>query len=86
MFLVTTCEQGYIFCKLMARTLVKKFSGYQGQKKPDHILTLNNASQDFRNLIIQRYFALNDEIVWETIIHRLPELLKLLRVVTEEMS
>lgn len=32
--------------------------------------------KDFRNFIIHEYFGINDEIIWDTIQFRLPELLK----------
>ncbi len=31
--------------------------------------------KDFRNFIIHEYFGINDEIIWDTIQFRLPELL-----------
>ncbi len=31
--------------------------------------------KDFRNFIIHEYFGINDEIIWETIQFRLPDLL-----------
>lgn len=32
--------------------------------------------KDFRNFIIHDYFGINNQIVWDTIIYRLPELLE----------
>jgi len=34
--------------------------------------------KDFRNFIIHEYFGINNQIVYDTIQHRLPELLKLI--------
>lgn len=40
--------------------------------------------KDFRNFIIHEYFGINNEIVWDTILLRLPELLNLLRSINQK--
>lgn len=41
--------------------------------------------KDFRNFIIHEYFGINNQIVWDTIQFRLPELLqKISRLIKEE--
>lgn len=40
--------------------------------------------KDFRNFIIHDYFGINQDIIWETVQYRLPELLKQINFLLKE--
>ncbi len=58
--------------------------GEAASRIPEVFKTINpevewRVIKDFRNFIIHDYFGINNEIVWDTIQLRLPELLNMLR-------
>jgi uncharacterized protein with HEPN domain len=42
--------------------------------------------KDFRNFIIHDYFGINDQILWDTIQYRLPDLLKEITILSEKIA
>lgn len=63
--------------------------GEAASRIPDDFKTANpevewRIIKDFRNFIIHEYFGINNEIVWDTIQLRLPELLILFRSLNQK--
>lgn len=54
--------------------------------KADHPSIEWRIIKDFRNLIIHEYFGINNQIVWDTIQLRLPDLLERIRVLIKEQQ
>ncbi len=62
--------------------------GEAASRAPENYKLTNNQIEwrilkDFRNFIIHEYFGINNEIVWDTIQLRLPDLLKSFSVLLE---